>query len=450
MKKSQREKTTITIIGAGPVGCFMAILLAQRGYQVNIYERRESKHVSSQLSYHITFYSRAVNAIKKAKLWDKIKDISLPLDGTVAHPLYTEPLFSELNKATTLYFAVQRSELVNLLIEEAAKYKNISFYFNRKLISINNHDKFLIFQNTITEKYETLSFDVVIGADGINSLVRTHIGLHQPSEMERIQETWGYTHIYFDKNIAKSLQLRDNVMHVWSRKDALLVAFPNDDDSFVGMLVVPLKYDPAYIPLTSKKKIEKFIKTTFPDLQSASDIIVDSIQKNPQGTLASIYTNPWYYKDFVVLIGDAAHATVPFYGQGTTAGFEDCLALISLIDMYGTHWEKIFPLYQEERKKHTDVLTDLSRENFNHFRRHKKADYYAVHNRLESILHAIFPTLWNPPLYMLMVTGTDGFADILKKHKKQRRLALVTGVSFVALLITGLIGIKERILTRSK
>ncbi len=442
------RKEKITIVGAGPVGCFMAILLAKRGFQVTVYERKakeEFQNPSSHLSYHITFYSRGVNALKKAGVWDELKKNAVPLDGTVVHPLYAQASFSRLRKKDTLYFAVQRCELLKILMKEAKKYPNIQFHFNRKFINVSHYERSIVIQNMHNNNYETIPSAIVIGADGINSRVRSNIQIGQPVEYTQIYETWGYKHVLFNKDLVTSLGLRNHAMHVWPRKNVILVAFPNSNGSLTGMLVLPQKQDERYTRLDSKTDIQSFIKSNFPDLALATDEIVHSIRDNPEGTLSTVYTAPWYYKDFLVLIGDAAHGTVPFYGQGTTAGFEDCLAFISLVDTYKTDWSKIFPEYQYKRKRHTDVLANLSRDNFKQFRRHKEADYNAIHSHLEMILHRLFPSFWIYPLYMLMVADNDNFADILEKHKKQKKKALFTGVSLVALLLTGVIEAKSKL-----
>jgi len=372
-----------------------------------------------------------------------MQKVLLPLEGTVVHPNYSAATFLPYHGGKNSYYSVSRTNLLRTLMQQMTLYPHIKLYFGKSLVSINRQEKKIILQNTKTKKLSTVASNVVFGADGVHSRVRSFLQEGQETKHTQTYESWVYKEISISAKIVQKLQLESHSMHVWARKHALLLGFPNEDGSFTAMLILPGNTDYGFAAITTPAKIKTFITNNFPHLLPALAQIKKNILQNPEGKLVSIITSPWYYANFMTVLGDAAHGAIPFYGQGISAAFEDCLELVKYIDTYGTNWQKIFPLYQETRKKHADVLVTLSQKKFQHFLRYKQADYSAIYDRLESLLHKLFPEFWNPPLYIMMATHLDQFADILNKHNQQKKLAHMTGVSLMALILTGIVMIKE-------
>ncbi|CAN5182481.1 NAD(P)/FAD-dependent oxidoreductase [soil metagenome] len=438
-----QQKTSVTIIGTGPVGCLMAILLAKRGYTVDIYERYSKEKIVEKLSsrsYNITFFSRGINALKKAGLYDSVKQYFIPLTGTVAHPLYSVPTFHKYDTTKSQYVAVKRSSILETFLNEIASYPQVTVHFDTSLLSIDRYKKSFIVQNNKTKKISHIETSLIIGADGVHSEVRKSILEGQHAKFSQEYETWRYKQINVNIGMVEKLNMKKKIMHVWSRKEALIALLPNEDDSYAGMLTLP-----SFDILDTPENIHAYFAENFPDLMANITHITADLLANPEGRLVSIYTDPWYYEDFITLIGDAAHGALPFLGQGITAGFEDCIALASLIDKQNGDWKTILPLYQEKRKRHGDVVVNQSQKMFSKFLRHTYADYEAIYDRVDFLIHGLFPNHWHPALYMMFSSySTYGFADILAMHKKQRRLSKMIGLSAIVWTFTQVLSVGEQ------
>lgn len=433
------KKHRITVIGAGLAGCYLAILLAKRGFEVEIFERDypfKSTTGASKRSFNLSFYERGVRAFKAAQLWKTVKRDAVSLKGTISHPSYSPEVFSEYSFKGKPYLAIGRAKLLEILLKEVKKYPNIKINFGTTIGYLDMKSKKITLKKG--GKIFHLRPEVVIGADGVNSVVREAILKRKKASVTKDYAPWTYKEVHFDQKLTKILHLKNNAMHVWARKDVLMTAFPNRDGSVTAMLTLPTDKNCSFDTLKAPLKMRVFLDENFASLKPAVAQIKRSILYNPEGRLLSVTAPVWYDSDFAAIVGDAAHGALPFFGQGTSAAFEDCLELASLIDEHGTDWKKIFPIYQENRKKHADVLVSLSAKNINRFLRHKEADFEAIHDRLEFILHKRFPIFWKPPLYIMMANYTDQFGDILNMHLSQRRKALFTGVTLAAALITGI------------
>jgi 2-polyprenyl-6-methoxyphenol hydroxylase-like FAD-dependent oxidoreductase len=217
---------------------------------------------------------------------------------------------------------------------------------------------------------------------------------------------------------------------------------PDNEDALGALLVFPKN---VALSLNSEAEIKKFFQTNFPELVPALNEIIPALLENPDGNFATIHTDPWYYKDFMAIVGDAAHGFYPFFGQGTSAAFGDCVSLVNLIDTYGTDWKKIFPLYQEQRKGHTDALGELSKEALFKNLRDRKADYDAIYDRLELTAYRLFPKLLYPPLSLTIPSDPEHAARHRQQYLKQRKIANNLGASFLVSFLTGAINLYEQI-----
>lgn len=437
----------ITIIGAGLAGVFMAILLAKQGYTVDIYERFTEEQLTeeySKRSFNLTFYFRGTEAFKKAGLLDAVQPILRVLEGSSAHSKHGE-VYTPFDTKEKPQYVVERPVLLQILIREAKKFKNIHFHFDTSLVSVERTKKTITIQNNKTQKKQTLHPHVVFGADGVNSLVRTYLQEGQVTKHLQEYLPWTYKQVKIPLQIANQLQWKPKTEHFFHTHDALLVAFPNADASFTGMLLLPKNKEPNFTTLTSEQTITKFLHEKFPGMQPAYPLFIQSLLEHPEGRLVTIDTIPWYFEDFLVIIGDAAHGVLPFYGQGMSAAFEDCLTIVTLMERHGTDWKTIFSEYQTTRKKNTDVLADLSKESFERLEKYKQVAMSAINNRLDLILHKLFPKFWLPPIYNLIADDPDEFHKIMEKHNKRRKMATLFGISVIAGVIYGALTVKRRL-----
>lgn len=443
------NKSTITIIGAGLVGCFMAILLTKKGYKVHIYERSSKEEIENPLfnkSFNIIFLDFGVKVFKEIGIWDTIKPIIIQLKGSLTQvKAHAKPIFSRVDN-TISYYTITRTSLLKKLVGVLTKTPLVTFHFNSSLVAVDRHAKTILIQNTKTKAYQTIPCDVIFAADGVNS--QTRMFLQQAQQTTHIQEyiPWRYKQIIIKKDIVDRFQWRRDISHTWTRKNAAITAYPNENQEFNAILLLPNKI--GFASLQSEKKIKEFISQSFPDLLPALPNIVDGLLKNPEGYFTTVYTDPWYYKDFMVLLGDAAHGFLPFYGQGMSTGFGDCLELMQLIDTHGDNWEKIFPLYQKTRKKHTDTLADLSKETFQRYRRNTRADYSTIYERWDMLLYKLFPKIFAPPPYVLVAYNPGKAADIVSNYQKQRRRENFFGIPILIKMITYLVALQENLIKK--
>jgi len=441
MKKDQQQ--TITIIGAGLGGCFLALLFAKRGYKVNIYERSSEKEImdtyTTARSYNLTLYDYGLNALKEVDVWEEIKPTLVRLVGSVTQiAINPDRLIKDKP-----YHAVQRATLLKILIKKAKTYPSVSFHFGKELIGINRYEKTIVIQDIETKKLEIIICDVIFGADGVNSPVRAALQIGQQSIHIQEYADWQYKQIHFTNAMCEKLGLQPNLMYAWTRKETLILAHPNFDNSFSALLILPKTKGENFTSLSNQEAIESFFSHSYPSFKSVMPTVTKAMLENPVSNFVTIYTQPWYYKNFIAVIGDAAHGFNPFYGQGVSAAFADGMTIAELVDKHGSDWQTVFAKYQEIRKKHTDALATLSKESIAQYTRYKKADYAAVYNKLDVILYQLFPKLFNPPPYVHIATNPLYAGDYLEKHTRQRGKARWIGIPIAVGLVTGLIAIQE-------
>lgn len=428
------KKQSITIIGAGPTGLFLALLFAKRGFKVEIFDRLSLSQIctdSSSRSFSISFFKRGLEAMEKVDIADEIANVAVFLQGSTVHPPYADKVHVDHDTKNNSYIAIKRSTVVEVLLKETKKYSSISIHYDTVIMGIDRNNKHLMLQHVSTQEYSTHTYAVLFGADGANSKVRTALFEGQNTHFNQKYEEWKYKQVSLSASTAKLLGMEINRMHIWPHEKAMLAFFPNRDGSMSGMISMQ-----SFNQLSTPQGIQQFIKNTFPQLYEAKSEIVESMIQNREGRFVSIHMKPWYYNDSIVLLGDAVHAALPSLGQGMTAGFEDALAIIDLVDTYNTDWKRIFPQYEEKRKRHADVLVDASQKSFSKFLRHKKADYEAIYDRVDDLLARLFPHLWYPPFFKMMSHSSFGFADIQAIHARQRRLGNYLGISFAVAVLT--------------
>lgn len=441
---NDNNNKTITIIGSGLTGSFFAILLAKRGYTVDIYERFTEKDIndnySSGRSFNLTFYEYGVNALKEVGIWEKIQPFLVELKGSVAQIGHNEPVRFGRDD---LFFTIQRNTFLKSLVQEAKTYPKVTFHFGELLTAVNRSQQEIALQDVTTKKTHHVKYNVLIGADGVNSLVRKALQEGRPATHIQEYADWEYKQIHIDAKKADEMQLEINLMYAWTRKNTFILAHPNLDHSFSALLVMPKDASTGFASLESSGNITNFIKNNYHDFIPALDIVIKEVLHNPISKFPTIYTDPWYYKSEIAVMGDAAHAFNPFYGQGVSAGFADGLTLIRLLDKHGWDWETIFSQYQKERKPHTDALATLSKENIGQHLRQKRADYNSIYNKVDTMLYHMFPKLFYPPPYIHIPHNPLLAGDYLKNHQRQRRRNIFLGIPVIVGITTAIIAIYE-------
>ncbi|WP_281846940.1 FAD-dependent oxidoreductase [Olleya namhaensis] len=392
------KKDNILIIGAGLCGSLLALRLAQRGYTVNVYESRpdlRTTDISAGRSINLALSDRGLKAMRLAGVEDKVKPLCIPMFGRLIHDIEGNTFPSNYSGRDNEYInSISRGELNGLLLTEADSYDNLTIHFNKKCngIDIENNTARLYDYET---KIETeVKGDVLFGTDGAGSSLRKSYYLERKFLFSYSQNylTHGYKELEIPASAEKKHQISKDYLHIWPRGDYMLIALPNLDGSFTVTLFLSYeegKYN--FNNLTTEDTIKEFFATQFPDALALIPNIADEFFNNPTGALGTVKCSPWHYQNKNVLLGDSAHAIVPFYGQGMNASFEDVTVFDSIIEQYEGDWETIFKVYEKTRKADTDAIADLAIDNYYEMRDHVANPIFKEKRAIEMALEKEFP-----------------------------------------------------------
>ena len=365
--KNTTDKIIIT--GAGLVGSLLAIYLAKQGFHIEIYEKREDMRIidmSAGRSINLALSVRGIKPLEELGIKDEIMKLALPMKGRLIHGLDSSVTFSPYGKEDYEYInSVSRGELNKKLMSLAEKTGNVKIFFNHECVDFNSKTGEVLILNTKKNEKFSVKGQTVMDAEGAGSAVRyvlQRIGRFNYSQ-DFLEH--GYKELTIPAGPNNTHLIGNNGLHIWPRGKFMLIALPNPDGDFTATLFHPFTGENGLEELeNSQEKAKKFFESNFPDFVKISPNYLEDFMKNPTGLIGTIKCNPWYFEDKALLIGDAAHAIVPFYGQGMNAGFEDCRILNDLINQFGSNWSIIFPKFNELRKNNTDAIADMALDNF--------------------------------------------------------------------------------------
>ncbi len=421
-------KKEITIIGAGLVGSLLSIYLAKRGYQVNIFERRPDMRqatISAGRSINLAMSDRGLLALEKVGLADEIKKISIPMHGRFIHHLDGTHAYQPYGKEGQYINSVSRATL-NMKLMDLAEQHGINIHFEQKCTDVNWKQKTISFENassTHDSLLTTHDFDLLFGSDGAFSAARLQHQLkHEKFDYHQYYIDCGYKELTIPPNANGDFALGVNALHIWPRKDYMLIALPNLDKTFTCTLFFPFEGATSFAQLNTKEKVVAFFEKTFPDVTQLAPNYVEEFFSNPTSSLVTVKCYPWIRDDYFALIGDAAHAIVPFFGQGMNCGFEDCRILDELIDQYDENWTEILQAYQELRKPDGDAIADLAVNNFIEMRDKTADPKFLLQKKIEARLHEKYPTKWIPAYSQVTFSPHIRYSEALERGQKQEAI----------------------------
>jgi len=329
-----------------------------------------------------------------------------------------------------------RNKLNIKLLDAAEELPNVKLFFNHRCLNRDKESGTAHLRDEKNSRSTTINPSFIIGADGAFSTVRQqmHKGMRAYYQQEFLD--WGYKELHIPSGVGSGL-IEDNALHIWPRGDFMLLAMPNRDQSVTCACILPFEGDPSFGSLKTEKQIIDFFKEQFPDALPLMPNLVEDFHHNPIVEMITTSTHPWHYKNRIVLIGDACHAVVPFYGQGMNAAFEDCVVLTECITNAGGDLEAGFAQYQELRKKHTDALAKLSKDNFVELRKRSQSPMFVARKKIEVALNRLFPQAWMP-LYTMVTHTTIPYAEALDRLHRRNRIARYFGIDLLLLLVAGL------------
>ncbi len=392
----------ITLFGAGLSGSLLAIFLAKKGFEVDIYEKRadmRNAKVERGRSINLALSARGIEGLKKAGISEEVLAHAIPMYGRMLHDTQGNLTQVPYGKNKTEYInSVSRTGLNIALLNVCDTFKNIKIHFAHELIDADLATEIYTFKhldNTFTQKIPT-----VIGTDGAGSILRKALKEVMALESNDFYENidfleHGYKEltIFPNKNAKNDLGkflIEKNALHIWPRGSYMLIALPNLDGSFTCTLFFPNKGENSFEELQTEAKINAFFEEKFKDTLTLIPDLASQFLHNPVGTLGTVRCEPWYYKDKLLLLGDASHAIVPFYGQGMNCAFEDCVFLDSLLTENNQNWSGIFKGFFEYRKPNTDAIAELALENFYEMRDKTAVPAFLRKRQLEHKLENMF------------------------------------------------------------
>ncbi|SFD16119.1 FAD-dependent oxidoreductase [Algibacter pectinivorans] len=425
------EAQNVLIIGAGLCGSLLALRLAQRGFNVNVYEMRPDLRkvdISAGRSINLAFSDRGNKAMKLVGLEDKVKGLCIPMNGRMIHDTHGNTFQSNYSGREYEYInSISRGDLNALLLNEAEKHDKVNIQFNCKCKSVNFENTTALFKDYISKKEFIEDADVIIATDGAGSALRKsyYLGKKFLFSFSQAYLTHGYKELSILPQPNGDFKAYKNALHIWPRGSFMLIALPNLDGSFTVTLF--LSYEEGqynFNNLTTKERVLKFFQNEFPDALALMPNLLDDFFTNPTSPLGTIKCSPWHYKGNTLLMGDAAHAIVPFYGQGMNASFEDVVELDQVLDQGLKDWETIFKTYESNRKKDTDAIADLAIDNFHEMKGHVNQAIFQEKRKLEMALEKEFPNEYASKYSLVTFNEHIGYREAMLKGRAQDKAIL--------------------------
>lgn len=412
----------IAIIGSGLVGSLLAIYLRKRGHQVTVFDRRQDVrkvHFSGR-SINLAMSNRGWSALEKVGIEEEIRKIALPLDKRALHVNEKPIYFQKYGKEGEAIYSISRGVLNRKMIDLAEEAGAI-FRFEEKVWDVNLSEAKIYTGESEKAEWQEYQFDMVFGADGAFSRVRHKMQRRSRFNYSQFFIDVGYKELTIPANEDGSHKLDNASFHIWPRGEFMLIAMPNLDGSFTCTLFLPFEGEISFEKIKTESDAEQFFNTYFPDIKSDISNLTRDFFKNPTSAMVTMKCYPWTYWDKVALVGDSAHAIVPFYGQGMNAGFEDIEVLDELIEKHGDDWELIFKEYQESRKPNADAIAELSYRNFIEMSSKTANPDFILRKKIEKHFAEKYPEKWIP-LYSRVTFSDKPYADALAIGDEQRAI----------------------------
>ena len=369
-------------------------------------------------SINMALSNRGLRALQEVGLADHLKNNAVPMNGRMIHDIRGTLTFQPYGAKGQFINSISRSDLNMFLISEAEKL-GVVFFFEHKCLDVNVDKTEVTFQNYGDTRH--LSTDLIIGADGSFSAVRGALQITDRFEYSQTYIEHGYKELRIPSGEDGSFLMEKEALHIWPRESFMLIALPNPDASFTCTLFFPFDGDPSFQKLGSPEKIQAFFEASFPDATRLMPTLAEDFRDNPTSSLVTIRCLPWY-KNNTLLIGDAAHGVVPFYGQGMNAGFEDCRVLNDLLNEYKDDWPRVFSEFQRQRKPDTDAIAQLALDNFVEMRDLVGDADFLLRKKIEAKLHELYPEKWIPLYSMVTFHDTMRYSEALQKGVEQKEI----------------------------
>ena len=412
------------LIGSGLAGGLLATYLGRRGYEVDLYERRADPREGNLVggrSINLAISTRGIHALKQIGIADEALRHAIPMRGRMIHDksgaLHFAPYDVDPKKCIN---SIGRASLNTTVIEAAQRYPNVRVHFNHKCTDVDLTEAACHLETETGNL--TVRGDAVVGVDGAFSAVRA--SMQRKIDNFQYNESYlahGYKELTIPPAPDGSWRIEKNALHIWPRKSFMMIALPNPDGSFTCTLFWEFEGPRSFATTKTDAEVLRFFSEEFPDAVPLMPTLLEDFKDNPTGSLVTIRCAPWYYRDRVCLLGDAAHAVVPFYGQGMNAAFEDCVVLDECLEKFANDRESAFAEYFSRRKGNADALADLALGNFIEMRDKTASRTFRAKKRLDHLLEAALPGVYLP-LYTMVTFSRIPYAQAARRARLQDRI----------------------------
>ena len=436
--------TKFVLIGSGLAGGLLAAYLGRRGYDVDLYERRADPREGNLVggrSINLALSTRGIHALEQLGIADEVLKHAIPMRGRMIHDKSGDLHFSPYDRDPNKYInSIGRAALNTTVIEAAQRYPNVRVHFNHRCTDVDLDSATARLINTETNETAAGCGDAVIGVDGAFSAVRQSMQKKIADfEYDESYLPHGYKELTIPPAPDGGWQMEKEALHIWPRKSFMMIALPNPDGSFTCTLFWEFEGPRSFASTKTDDQIRHFFEEEFSDAVPLMPSLLDDFKTNPTGSLVTIRCAPWFYKDKVALVGDAAHAVVPFYGQGMNAAFEDCVVLDKCLAEFSQDRQRAFAEYFARRKENTDALANLAVQNFIEMRDKTASKAFRAKKKLDHLLEGVLPGIYLP-LYTMVTFTRIPYSAGARRARLQNRI-VYAGLA-VLLLLTAFAAIR--------
>jgi kynurenine 3-monooxygenase len=421
---SGAPQRAVSIVGAGLAGALLALLLARRGLGVTLYERRPDPRQAQPergRSINLALAARGMRALELAGVLHEVRPLLIPMRGRMVHELTGAPVLLPYGqRAHEVIYSVGRADLNRVLIAAATRHAAVTVHFNQLCVGADPAADRLQLRDAVSGAAHEVALTPLIATDGAGSSVRSSLA---KASLLQVREDW-LDHDYKELTLPAlrgAHALQPNALHIWPRGGFMLIALPNTDGSFTATLFLPRTGPASFANLTTPAAVAAFFGREFPDAAARMPNLLEEFATHPQGQLGTVHLAPWRIGGQVLLLGDAAHAIVPFHGQGMNAAFEDCTVLDALVED-APGWASVFERFETRRRPNTEAIAQMALENYTEMRDSVRDAAFVRRKAIAMALERRFPDRFIPRYSMVMFHPEISYAEALRRGSIQARL----------------------------
>jgi kynurenine 3-monooxygenase len=414
-----------TIVGAGPAGSLLGIFLARRGIGVSLYERRpDMRHeaISAGRSINLALADRGIHALQSAGVLDVVRPLMIPMRGRMIHDESGRTSLQRYGQNDSeVIYSVSRADLNKLLLTELERTASIEVQFRHNCQGLDFYSGSLSLLDERDGAVKQVAAVPVIGADGASSAIRAAMLADGRTHATEEVLSHRYKELTIPAGPGGKHRMETNALHIWPRGGYMLIALPNVDGSFTVTLFLPAEGPESFATLTTPDAVQKFFSRRFADAHELIPDLAEEFFAHPTGTMVTVRAAPWKFADRAFLIGDAAHAIVPFHGQGMNCAFEDCVAIDAALDRY-EDWGRVFARIDRTRKPNADAIAQMALENYVEMRDSVRDPRFVLQKELSLKLEQLFPEHFIPRYSMVMFHHEIPYAVALERGRIQQEI----------------------------